>query len=349
MFADGRPGASRVERSHSKHNCYRKAPSLRRWQNYSSPMVSVLCATFNHASFVEQCLDGLLCQETDFPYEIIVRDDASADGTADILRQYEAGHPEMFRNIYEIENQFSKGVFPRETALPIARGEFLAWCDGDDVWTDPNKLQMQVDFLRENPSFSGCYTDFSLIDREGCSVGKENRVQKRRSFSHMEVLQKGCPKTLTLMIRRSSIADLIDRLPELRSIKNGDQLICAWATQSGEIAYLPKLTGAYRVGSGFWSTMQDATQSRTVVESFLKIAEIFVTDEERQAIGERLTRRLAEMAILRGKSEQEWCDGVKGQMSKLRLPFDADFYRREKSRFRWAQLKRKVRRFLPVR
>ena len=95
-----------------------------------------------------QCLDGFMMQQTNFAFEVLIHDDASTDGTTEIIKEYEAKYPEIIKPIYEEENQWVKGR--RGSAVfnfPRAKGKYIAMCEGDDYWTDPLKLQKQVDFL----------------------------------------------------------------------------------------------------------------------------------------------------------------------------------------------------------
>ena len=119
-------------------------------------LVSICCLTYNHAAYIRECLDGFLMQRTDFPVEIIVHDDASTDGTQDILREYQARYPDRFHLILQTENQYSKGVNVAQYFLPYIHGKYIAFCEGDDYWTDPDKLQRQVDFLGAHPDHSMC-------------------------------------------------------------------------------------------------------------------------------------------------------------------------------------------------
>ena len=92
-----------------------------------------------------------MVQKTNFPIEILIHDDASTDGTADIIREYEAQYPDIIKPIYQTENQYSKGINPGfEFLFPRARGKYIALCEGDDYWTDTLKLQKQVEFLEGN-------------------------------------------------------------------------------------------------------------------------------------------------------------------------------------------------------
>lgn len=120
-------------------------------------MVTIRCAVYNHESFIRQCLDGFIMQQTNFRFEAIVHDDASTDGSADIIREYAAKYPEIIKPIYEIENQYSKKdgsisrIFEKNT-----NGKYIAICEGDDYWTDSLKLQKQVDFLESHPDYVMC-------------------------------------------------------------------------------------------------------------------------------------------------------------------------------------------------
>jgi len=131
---------------------------MTRWIAPNQLGVSVCCITYNHAPFIRQCLDGFMMQQTSFDFEVLIHDDASTDGTSDIIREYERKYPDIIKPIYQTENQYSKGrnilaihQFPR------AQGKYIAMCEGDDYWTDPYKLQKQVDFLEANPDFAICF------------------------------------------------------------------------------------------------------------------------------------------------------------------------------------------------
>ena len=111
----------------------------------TTPLVSVICTIYNHRPFIEQAIESFLMQQTNFPFEIILHDDASTDGTSDIIRTYAAKHPDLIVPVIQTENQYSKGVMPLgQSAISYARGKYVAWCEGDDYWIDPLKLQKQI-------------------------------------------------------------------------------------------------------------------------------------------------------------------------------------------------------------
>lgn len=125
------------------------------------PLVSISCITYNHGNFIRECINGFLSQKTDFPFEILIYDDASTDETPEIIREY-AGKFSIIKPILQKENQYSRGQrgINIKYNFPRAKGEYIALCEGDDYWTDQYKLQKQVDFLQLNPDYSLCFTRF---------------------------------------------------------------------------------------------------------------------------------------------------------------------------------------------
>ena len=124
----------------------------------NTPLVSIICSTYNHGLYISQCLDGFLMQKTNFPFEILIHDDASTDNTPDIIREYEHNHPQVIRPIYQKENKYSKkeDIFAKYQCSRV-RGKYIAICEGDDYWIDPLKLQKQIDFLENNPDYGMIY------------------------------------------------------------------------------------------------------------------------------------------------------------------------------------------------
>lgn len=127
----------------------------------NTPQVSICCITYNHVQFIRKCLDGFLMQQTDFPIEILIHDDCSTDGTTEIIKEYAAKYPELIFPIYEKINQYQNGKSAEIDFYNYrrARGKYIAYCEGDDYWTDPLKLQKQVDFMEANPEYSVCFHD----------------------------------------------------------------------------------------------------------------------------------------------------------------------------------------------
>lgn len=129
-------------------------------------LVSVKCLAYNHEKYIRKMLDGCLAQRVNFKYEIIVHDDASTDKTAEIIKEYEEKYPNIIVPIYEEENQYTKGTI-NDIIYEKVRGKYIAFCEGDDYWTDENKLQMQIDYLEEHPECSFCFHDAIIVWENG--------------------------------------------------------------------------------------------------------------------------------------------------------------------------------------
>ncbi len=143
-------------------------------------MVSVLCLAYNHVNYIEKTIESIISQKTNFKFEIVIHDDASTDGTTEIIREYEKKYPDLIKLIYQTENQYSKAVPITYTYLyPNARGKYVAFCECDDFWIDDNKLQKQVDFLEQNPGFVACVHKYIVVD-------KNNNQQDIKTFGYYE-------------------------------------------------------------------------------------------------------------------------------------------------------------------
>lgn len=139
------------------------------------PFVFVRCLTYNHEKYIEDALKGFVMQKTDFPFLAVVIDDCSTDGTADIVRRYEAQYPDIIKGIYLPHNFRSRGEDKRPYYQEyIDKATYWAECEGDDYWTDPLKLQKQVDILEADGTLMACCTDCSVVDKQGVLL-KEKR------------------------------------------------------------------------------------------------------------------------------------------------------------------------------
>ena len=152
---------------------------------HQKPLISILCVTYNQKDYIVQTIEGFLMQKVDFPIEIIIHDDASTDGTTEILREYVQKYPDLIKPIFQEKNQYSQKVNIWNTFIyPKAQGKYYAECEGDDYWTDPNKLQRQIDFLESNPEYIFSHTSFKYYDQankkflEDTSVAENTRIQK---------------------------------------------------------------------------------------------------------------------------------------------------------------------------
>lgn len=156
----------------------------------NKPLVSISCITFNHVNYITEALNGFLMQKTNFDFEVLIHDDASTDGTEEIIREFERKFPSIIKPLYEETNQWVKGrkgsaVFN----FPRAKGKYIALCEGDDYWTDPLKLQKQVDFLENNQDVNICFTRAQLLKNEVFSMHDIPKPFYNNSFKYIELLK----------------------------------------------------------------------------------------------------------------------------------------------------------------
>lgn len=213
----------------------------------SAVLVSVACATYNQKAYIRQCIEGFLIQKTDFPFEILIHDDASTDGTADVVREYEAKYPDKIKPIYQTENQYSKGVKISPTyQYPRARGKYIALCEGDDYWTDPLKLQKQVDFLEAHPEYGMCYTQCVSYRQ---NTGKFDRTPWGGPNESLEsLLRMNTVPTLTVMFRADLLRAYVAEIrPHERDWLMGDYPMWLYFAGNSKIKFLNSTTGVYRV------------------------------------------------------------------------------------------------------
>lgn len=129
--------------------------------------VSVICLAYNHEKYIRSALQGFVEQITNFEYEVLIHDDASTDQTADIIKEFEEKYPDIIKPIYQKENQHSQGIKILSThLLPKVQGKYIAYCEGDDFWTDPHKLQRQYDILEKNQECSLCVHRVNCLNED---------------------------------------------------------------------------------------------------------------------------------------------------------------------------------------
>jgi len=226
------------------------------WPDDELPLLSICCITFNHASYIEEAINSFLMQETNFPFEIIIHDDASIDGTSDIIRAYASKYPKIIKPIIQVENQFSKGglINPR-LVFPKAVGKYIALCEGDDYWVDTQKVQKQIEFLEANSEYVITYSDCAPFDENG--VVSMDFGGAKRDLEAVE-LKKAVPiYTLTACFR-----NVINGIPQdLMAARYGDLILWSLLGHYGKGKYLPDiLPSAYRVHSGGIASMKSTKE-----------------------------------------------------------------------------------------
>jgi len=239
--------------------------------NDTKPFVSILCDTFNHEGFIRETLEGFLKQETTFPIEIIVHDDASTDTTAVIVKEFAERYPLIIKPILQTENQYSKKVnFWSDLTFPMAQGKYIALCEGDDYWIDPLKLQKQVDFLENNNEYVITWTDY--FNKKGAELVPNDFKETLPSVYTIDfdtIFQPYCTLTLTSVFKK----DAVDPL-DYKKFKYGkDNTLYALALCHGKGAFMNFQAAVYRLHPGGVFSLKSTFFQR--YSSYLNIKEIY--------------------------------------------------------------------------
>lgn len=217
---------------------------MQNWQgNISKPIVSICTITYNHEKFISEAIDSFLMQETDFPFEIVIGEDCSTDGTRKIIENYVQKYPNIIKMITSESNVGMQENGKR--TMKACRGDYIALCEGDDYWTDPKKIQIQKDFLEENKAYVICYTRVEAFDENG--VIKSYIGGATKDLSHEELQQATPINTLTVMFRNL----IVDFPPEMCSSKYGDLFMWSILGYHGKGKYIEQIKPSmYRIHSG---------------------------------------------------------------------------------------------------
>lgn len=212
-----------------------------------APIVSICSLTFNHAPYIRQCLDGFLMQKTDFDYEIIINDDCSTDGTTEIIKEYQEKYPDMIKPIFHKENQWSKGckAVLQTFVYPHVRGKYMAYCEGDDYWTDPFKLQKQVDWLEKHKECGLVYAKTRVWNQERQKFERRSFGIKQSTYEDLLLGGNGIP-TLTTMFRTSLYEDFLRDIKRDSRWPMGDYPMWLYYTKVSSIHFIDEYFGVYR-------------------------------------------------------------------------------------------------------
>jgi len=218
--------------------------------------VSIVCITYNHAPYIRQCLDGFVMQKTSFSFEVLIHDDASTDGTTEIVREYCEKYPDIFVPFYEEENQWGKIDSWKDILFPRVRGKYVALCEGDDYWTDTLKLQKQVDAMERRPEVAVCFHPVT-VRWEGGSAPESLFPSRKERFDKTELclddlLKRNFIQTNSVLYRWRFHTDSLDLIPQ--GILPGDWFMHLLHAQTGKILFLDEVMAVYRRhAGGIWT------------------------------------------------------------------------------------------------
>lgn len=242
-----------------------------RWPEGTRPLVTVLCTTFNHAKYIRQAIEGFLIQETTFPVQIFVHDDASTDDTASIISEYEKLYPSLFLVVLQPVNLYSRKIIRQVNHLFF--GKYIAYCEGDDFWTHPWKLQIQCRRLEDNSSSVLSYHPVLVLDSQSHPKGKEDATQAPEGDNHLEDLARRGNYIHTPSVVARNVG--FER-PEVFS-KSPAADFCSWMQllTYGELDFVPNSMAVYRWGVGVWSVIPDNERCVLTAKMLMVLYEYF--------------------------------------------------------------------------
>lgn len=219
-------------------------------------LLVIYCLVYNHEPYLRMCLDGFVSQKTNFRYLAVIHEDASTDNSASILREYEEKYPNIIKVIYETENQWSKGNLTRimKDAIDEINPKYQTLCEGDDYWTDPYKLQKQMDIMEAHPEYSVCFHRTDVYDCEkGCidwSIPKKDTISEGR-FTLADYLGEGYSMHTSSLFYRREYSNVFKRDAEYPFFKNftGDTAIMIYLLLQADGYFIPDTMSCYRLFS----------------------------------------------------------------------------------------------------
>lgn len=243
------------------------------WQgDLSIPLVSIICYTYNHVNYIKDALNSFLMQRTSFPFEIIIHDDCSNDGTTEIIEEYFKQYPNIIVPILQSENQWSQGVMPRNFTYPKVRGKYLAICEGDDYWIQSNKLSKQVESFA--PGISLVFHNAVRV-KDGLIIDTSYYPEKNKPLegynSYQMVRGTRIPTASALMLSKPIL-----NISHLPNIINGDHFLWAILASEGKAKFINEPWSIYRHHTGgVWSNrktldkIEPALKSRKTIFNYM--------------------------------------------------------------------------------
>jgi glycosyltransferase involved in cell wall biosynthesis len=244
--------------------------------NKKSPLLSVICTTYNHEAYIEQTLNGFVSQKTTFDFEVIVHDDASKDKTRSIVTEYSKKFPDLFVTIFQTVNQFSRHDYTIDKLVfGTAKGKYIALCEGDDYWIDPLKLQKQVDFLERNEDYGLVYTKVKVFSQ------KEEKFLKNTYGSSIisidDLLIFNYIPTPTVVFKSSYYKEYVNDInPYMKGWLMGDYPLWLYIASKSKIKFIADSYSVYRLLESSAAHSPDYRRELSFVESYVEIKLYFM-------------------------------------------------------------------------
>ena len=248
--------------------------------------VSIICEVYNHEKYLRRCLDGFINQNVNFNYEVLINDDASTDESSLIIKEYVEKYPNIFVPTYQKENLYRYGVRSWiDIQLPLAKGEYIAFCEGDDYWIDPMKLQKQVDFLDSHISYSVTFHRYDIFDETNNKLYNDglDDLFINNNVGYIDVttdmfLKRWMTQFLTIVYRRERFDYMNCNRKKYKYFR--DSHLIYTLLQNGNGCLMNFVGGVYRrTGLGVYTNMDEIQQRIRQIDIFKELWK--VNDDER--------------------------------------------------------------------
>lgn len=274
------------------------------------PLVSIAVLTYNHAKYIEQAIEGFLIQKTNFKIEIVIHDDASKDNTASILQHYSEKHPSLFKNTYHETNI---GMIPNFiNTLNACKGKYIAFCEGDDYWTDPLKLQKQVDFLEQNPDYAICFHNVMVYNESSKSLQEDDitTLKEKSTFTKLDLAEGNFLHTPSVVLKNDfTLHSWFKRLPI------GDWPLYLVQLKDRKIKRLDDKMAVYRVHEqSSWSSKSNYFRLKRSIKTInLILKNIPFSDSEKQILLKQKQEWTNEYKTIKGSLYKQLKRFLRGQ------------------------------------
>lgn len=262
--------------------------------------VSVLVTTYNQEEYIAQTVNSALDQETDFDYEIVIGDDASADRTPQILLELQKAHPEKIRLLLHEKNLGWKGKYNFLSALKECRGEYVAVLDGDDYWTSPLKLQKQIDFLESHPDCFLCFHNVLGLNLDAPHESKPMCYEDQKEISTLADIAAGNFMVPCAVMFRNSLGEFPESFYNLMA---ADWMIYVMCGERGNLGYINEVLATYRIhGAGAWSKLnfiqriKEHIKTYEAIDAYLKFQYSPIISEKISALRVTLSQQYKQHA-----------------------------------------------------
>lgn len=291
----------------------------------SKPLVSVFMVTYNHGNYISQAIKSVLIQLTSFPVKLYIGEDCSVDNTGKIIDEFRMNYPDKIEVIHNNKNLGAiENAYQVYNACLKSGSRYIAILEGDDYWLDPNKLQLQVEYLEKNQDAVLCFSN-SLIINEKEEIINYSRVpdKYKKTLTQREILSGYCPPANTVMFRRDVLSQGIPA-EYLRSL-NGDYFLFTLLTENGTAGYIDRITSVYRVhNEGIWSQKPKEYLTENYIKTCRAISKVI--NKNKDVIEQSIMNSYDQLLEL-GRTEEFLDNGFWTPQSKMLQSIRDDVFR----------------------